>query len=120
MNGDVIKGAIFSEIRNFLAKAKMDYNTEFQVVFLTSVGKIVCDIGDQAGEGALIGLSDDPTTIDVDISAIFDDKCEFDTHLVNAKNVVVYKNNSNDVFMQADQMVLFTDQILGVSLEKKA
>jgi len=119
MGENLVKGAMFAEIREFLAKVKRDYNSEYQVVFLTSSGKIVCDLGIKESDDSAIGLSDDPTMIDVDISAIFKDTFEFDKHLVNAMNVVVYKNDSEEEFMRSDQMLLFTDHIMGVSLVRK-
>ena len=119
MSNDLAKGLVFTHIREFLDKLTMEYNTEFQVVFLTSIGKIVCDIEPPASRDALIGLTDDPTMFTVDISAIFDGKDISDSQFINAKNVIVYKNNSEEEFMRAEQMVLFPDQILGFSLIRK-
>ena len=119
MSNDLTKGAVFTHVREFLSKLTMEYNTEFQVVFLTAIGKIVCDVEPPASEDSLIGVTDDPTMFTVDVSAIFDGQNMFDTHLINATNVVVYKNSSEEVFMQADQIVLFADQILGFSLVRK-
>jgi len=118
MNVDQAKVTIFEELRTFLHSMRMEYNTEFRVVFLTAVGKIVCDLEEPAHESGMIGLSDDPEAITIDISAIFDNLGSFNTQLVNAKNVVVYKNNSEDVFMRAEQMAIFADQILGFTLTK--
>ena len=119
MSKDFEKGAVFTNIRKFLDKLTMEYNTEFQVVFLTAAGKIVCDIEPPASEDSIIGVTDDPTMFTVDVSAIFDGQGMFDTQLINAKNAVVYKNNSEEAFMREDQMVLFADQILGFALVRK-
>lgn len=119
MSDDVTKGAVFAQIRDCLEKLTMEYNTEFQVVFLTSAGKIICDLKPPASSDSFIGVTDDPTMFTVDVSAIFDGQNMFDTQLINAANVIVYKSNSEEVFMQEDQMVLFADQILGFSLVRK-
>ena len=119
MNNDFTKGAVFAQVRKFIDKFKMEYNTEFHFVFFTSFGKIVCDLEPPAKESSLIGLTDDTENFTVNISAIFDGKDVFDTLLLNAKNVVIYKNNSDDELMRAEQMILFADQILGFTLIKK-
>ena len=119
MSKELTKGTVFTDIREFLTKLKMEYNTEFQVVFLTAIGKIVCDLQAPSTEDSLIGVTDDPTMFTVDVSAIFDGKGMFDTYLINATNVIVYKNNTEEEYMHADQMVLFADQILGFSLVRK-
>ena len=120
MSDNASKCEVFKQLREFLDKLTMEYNTEFQILLLTSIGKIICDIMPPAGSDSLIGVTDDPTMFTVDVSAIFDGQNAFDTHLINATNVVVYKNSSEEVFMQADQIVLFADQILGFSLVRKS
>ena len=119
MSEDLKKGSIFTQVQECIANLKMEYNTEYNVVFLTSVGKVVCDIGAPGNANSLIGLSDDPSEISVDISSLFDGSHLFETDLVNAKNVTVYKNSTLEKFMQAEQMILFADQILGFTIEKK-
>ena len=119
MSSDVSKGAVFTQIREFISKLKMEYNTEFNVILFTSFGKIVCDIDLPAKQGSLIGFSDDTSKFSVDISAIFDGKDMFEAHMINAKNVVVYKHDSDEELMRAEQMIIFVDQILGFTLSKK-
>ena len=119
MNTGLIKGTLFTRLRGSLKKLKMEYNTEFQVVLYTSIGKIVCDIEPPAQAGSLIGVTDDPTMVTVDISAIFDKEDVIAAQLINAKSVIVYKNNSDEELMRADQMVLFADQIIGFTLIRK-
>jgi hypothetical protein len=119
MNSDLAKGTVFTRLREFLVKLKMEYNTEFQVAFYTSLGRIVCDIEPPAHASSIIGVTDDPTMFTVDISAFFDEKDVFGAQLINAKNVIVYKNNTDEELMRTEQMVLFADQILGFTLVKK-
>jgi len=119
MSDNLTKCAVFIQLREFLERLTMEYNTEFQVVFLTAAGKIVCDLKPPASSDSLIGVTDDPTLFTVDVSAIFDGQDRFDTQLINAVNVIVYKNNSEEVFIQEEQMVLFADQIIGFSLVRK-
>jgi hypothetical protein len=114
-----MKGEVFTHIREFLKKVTMEYNTEFHVVFLTAMGKIVCDLAPPVSKDSLIGVTDDPTMFTVDVSAVFDGQGIFDTQLINTRNVTIYKNNTEEVFMHIDQMVLFADQILGFGLVKK-
>jgi hypothetical protein len=119
MNSDFNKGEVVMHLRELLSKLTREYNTEFNVVFLTPVGKIVCDLAPPAEEDSLIGVHDDPTKVTVDISAVYDGKGICDTKMINAKNVIVYKNNSDEEFMRAEQMILFTDQIIGFSILRK-
>jgi len=119
MSKNTNKGEIFTHITKYLNSFTREYNSEFHVVLLTAVGKIVCDIAPPAGSDSLIGVTDDPTELTVDVSAIFADMDLFKTHLINIKNAVIYKNNSDEVFMREQQMVLFADQILGFALMRK-
>ena len=119
MNSELTQGKIFATVRECLDKFTREYNTDFQVVFLTPIGKIVCDIAPPASIDALIGVGDDPSDFCVDVSAIFDGLDMFDTQLINARNVIIYKDNAETEFMHLDQMVLFAHQILGFSLQKR-
>ncbi|MDR2888476.1 MAG: hypothetical protein LBV33_01380 [Lachnospiraceae bacterium] len=116
MSNDLTKGAVFSCIREFLEQFRREYNTEFHVVFYTSIGKIVCDLEPPASKRSLLGFADDPTTFTVDISAMFDGTGLFDSQLINIKNAIIYKNNSDEELMRTEQMVLFADHILGFNL----
>ena len=119
MNGNLSEGALFTHIREFIQQLKMEYNAEFQVAFYTPIGRIVCDLEPPADSGSLIAYTDDPTNFALDISAMFDGKGVFDTQLTYARNVVVYKNDSNEVLFHEEQMILFANQILGFTLIKK-
>ena len=119
MNQALTKGEIFKHTRDFMVTLKMEYNTEFYVVLYTSLGKIVCDIEPPAAQNSLIGFTDDPTMFTIDISAIFDGKGLFDAELINARNVTIYKNNTDEEVARLDQMIIFTDQILGFTFIKK-
>ena len=119
MNSNLSEGALFTNIRESIQKLKREFNTEFQVVFYTPIGRIICDLETPADENSLISYTDDPTKFTVNISAMFAGKGVFDTQLVYAKNVTVYRNNSNEILLQEDQMVLFANQILGFTLVKR-
>ena len=119
MSNNLSEGVLFTHIREFIQKLKMEFNTEFQVVFYTSIGRIICDLEPPASEGSLISFTDDPTKFAVDISAMFAGKDVFDTQLTYARNVTVYRNNSNEILIKEEQMVLFANQILGFTLVKK-
>ena len=119
MNGNLCEGAIFTHIREAIKKLKREFNTEFQVVFYTPIGRITCDLEPPADESSLISFTDDPTKFTINISAIFAEKGVFDTQLTYAKNVTVYRNNSNEILLQEEQMVLFADQIIGFALVRR-
>ena len=114
-----LKISIISQIRRFLEDSKREYNQEFRVEFLTSIGRIHCDVEPLAHTTELIGYLDDPENVVIDVSAIFGDNSEFDSQLINAKNVVLYKNNSDEILMTSKQIILFVDRILGFSIVKK-
>ena len=118
MSDDLTKSAVFAQVREFIKTLKMEYNTNYRVAFLTSIGKIVCDLEPFADRSALIGITDDPSVFTVDISALFS-KDNLGTHVINATDVVVYSNDSKEVIMRTDQMILFADQILGIAIVKK-
>jgi len=120
MSSNSPKASLFRQLKNALNSLKMEYNTEFQAVFFSHIGKIVCDIEPPASKDSLISFTDNPTMFIMDISALFDVDNAFDEHLINAKNVVIYKNNSNEELMRVDQMILFADQIIGFTLVKKS
>jgi len=113
------KTAIFTQIREFLERTKMMYNSQYHVVLHTSFGKFVCDLEPFAESSSAVGFTDDPTFFSVDASAIFDQYSEFGTGMLNTRNVIVY-NHKGEEHMRADQIILFTDQILGFSLMRKA
>ena len=119
MNGNLSEGVLFTHIREAIQRLKREFNTEFQVAFYTSIGRIICDLEPPADESSLISFTDDPTKFTVNISAMFAGKGVFDTQLTYPKNVTVYRNNSNEILLQEEQMVLFADQILGFTLVKK-
>ena len=119
MNVNLSEGALFTHIREFIKKLKMDFNAEFQVVFYTPIGRIVCDLEAPANESSLVSFTDDPTKFALDISAMFAGKGVFDTQLTYAKNVTVYRNNSDEIIFEEEQMVLFSNQILGFTLIRK-
>lgn len=116
MSNELSKEAVFSCIRQFLDKFRMEYNTEFHVVFYTSIGKIVCDLEMPATKSSLLGFADDPTNFTVDISAMFDGTDLFNSQLINIKNAIIYKNNSDEELMRTEQMILFADHIIGFNL----
>jgi len=119
MSNESTKSAVFTHIRESLENLKREYNAEFQIVIYTAFGRIVCDLKPPSTKNALLGFVDDPTTVVIDISAVFDETGMFDAQLLNAKNVVIYNNNSGEEPIRVEQMVLFTDQILGFSLERR-
>jgi hypothetical protein len=118
MSGDLSKGTVITQIRELVTKLKMENNTEFHVVLYTSMGQIVCDIEPPASENSLLGYTDDPTEFTVDISAFFDGKYEFESQLINAKNVTI-NSRSGEELSRMGQMILFTDQILGFTITRK-
>jgi|GEM_PF-2134698 len=124
MNNNLARGKLFWHIGEALRNIKMEYNADFQFVFYTSLGKIVCDVEPPANKSSLIGFTDDPSIFSMDISAIFDDmefdKNElFDCHLINAKNAVFYSNSTGEEIMRMNQIFLFSEQILGFTLLRK-
>ena len=119
MNDNFSEGALFTHIREFIQRLKMEFNAEFQVAFYTPIGKIVCDLEPPAPESSLISFTDDPANFTLDISAMFAGKDVLDTQLTYAKNVSVYKTNSNEILFQEEQMILFANQILGFTLLRK-
>ena len=116
--GSLQKAAIIANIRNTINTLKMEYNTDFKIALYTTMGKIVCDVEPPAKKSSFVNFDDDPAKLVVDISAIFDGTEAFETHLINARDVVVY-NNSNEEIMKIEQMILFADDILGFALVKK-
>ena len=118
MSDDLTKSAVFTQIREFIKKLTMEYNTDYRVAFLTPIGKIVCDLEPFAEKSSLIGITDDPTVFTVDISALFSND-NIGTHVINATNVVVYKNDSGKEIMRTNQMILFADQIIGITIVNK-
>ena len=116
MNGDCAKRAIFARVEDLLHRLKMEYNAEFQAVLFTALGKIVCDIEPFTKESSPIGVTDDPSLLTLDISAVFEEQDVFGARLINAKNVTVYNGDSDEVIARAEQMILFADHILGFTL----
>lgn len=112
-------GTVFVHIRDFLNKMKMEYNADFYVVLYTAIGKIVCDLEPPATKSSLLSFTDDPASFTIDISAVFDGTGLLDEQLINAKNVIVYKNDSDVELMRTDQMVVFSRHIVGFNLIKK-
>lgn len=119
MSSNLTKGMVFTHIHELLKKLRMEYNAEYRVIFYTSIGRIVCDLEPPAPKSSLIGYADDPTTFTVDISSLFEGTGLFEAHLINAKNVTVYKNNSDEELMRAEQMLLFADQILSFNVVRQ-
>ena len=113
------RGTVFTQMREVLNSLKMEYNTEFQVVLFTNIGKIVCDVAPPAKRDSLIAFTDNPAFFHIDISALFNETEAFDEQLINVKNAVIYKNTSNEESIRVDQMILFADQITGFTLERK-
>jgi hypothetical protein len=108
------KSKVFTDLRDFQIKMRMEYNAEYKVVLYTAIGRVVCDLEPLAPRDSLIGISDDPAAVSVDVSALFSGD-----NPVNAKNVIIYKHDSNEELTRADQIMLFADQILGFSLLKQ-
>jgi len=107
-------------MRSALRSLKMEYNAEFQVVFFSNIGKIVCDVEAPVKKDSLIAFTDNPTLFHIDISALFEETDAFDEQLINAKNAIIYKHNSDEELMRMDQLILFADQITGFTLVRKA
>ena len=119
MSKDLSRVAIFTHVRELVEKLKMENNMEYQVVLYTSFGRIECGIAPPASESELLGFTDDPTEFTVDVSAIFDGKVDvFESHLINAVNVIIY-NHFGEEISRVDQMMVFSDQILGFCIMKK-
>ena len=113
------KYAIKKNVETNLNKLKMEYNAEFQIILYTAMGRIVCDLEPPAEEGSLVSFTDDPTIFSIDISAMFDQKELFSANLVNAKNAVIYSNDTGLEIMRTEQILLFMDQIIGFSLIRR-
>ncbi len=110
---------VIVHIREFLKKMKMEYNADFYVVLYTAIGKIVCDLEPPATKSSLLSFTDDPASFSVDISAVFDETGLFDDQLINAKNVIVYNNDSDVELMRTEQMVIFARHVVGFNLIRK-
>ena len=119
MSSNLIKGEILAKVRKLTDKLQMEYNTKFNVVLYTSIGRIVCDIEPPAPQSELVRLGDEFTSFDVDISAIFDTTSVFNAQLINIRNVIVYKHDSEEELMRTEQMILFADHIIGFSIKKQ-
>jgi hypothetical protein len=113
------KGTVFIQVRELLERLKREYNAEYHVAIYTSFGRVLCDLELPSTKNSIVGFADDPKKFAIDISAIFEGVDVFDDELLNVKNVIIYKNNSAEELVRTEQMILFTDQILGFSLEKK-
>ena len=118
MHNSHAEKSTFTQIREFLSKAKMEYNAQFNVILYTSFGKLICDLEPFARSSSALGFTDDPTIFTLDASAIFDGTSETNMHLVNAKNVIAYDHSGKEL-MRTEQMIIFADQILGFSLINK-
>ena len=118
MNSDSTKGVVLAKIRQLINTLRKEYNAEYRTVLYTAAGRIVCDLDPPAPKSDLVGFVDDPTTFTLDISAEFDGMGLFDSQLVNVKNAVVLRNDSEEVLSRADQMVIFSDQIIGFRLKR--
>ena len=119
MEKNLTKGEIFAHIRRLLKEIVRDYNAEFRFVLFTPSGKIVCDIEPPANKNSFLSFTDDPGMFEMDISAIFDEKEVFDVQFINARNVIIYRDNSDEELFRVPQMALFADQIIGFTLIKK-
>ena len=119
MGSNKSEGLLFKHIREYIQKLKMEFNAEYQVVFYTSLGRMVCDLEEPAQENSLVSFTDDPTNFTIDISAMFAGKGILDTQWTYVKNIIVYKNDSDKVLFKEEQMILFDDQLLGFTLVKK-
>jgi hypothetical protein len=117
MESGAAKGAVIAQLRQLVNTLRKDYNKEYRVVLYTASGRIVCDLAPPSPRNDLVSYVDDPNTISLDVSADFDGTGLFDSQLVNVKNAVIYRSDSNDELARADQIILFADQIIGFGLK---
>jgi hypothetical protein len=118
MNAEPTRGAILAQIRQLVNTLRKDYNAKYGVILYTAAGRIVCDLAPPAPRSDLVGFVDDPTTIPLDISADFDGSGLFDSQLISVRDAVIYKSNSDEELMRVEQMILFTDQVIGFGLKR--
>jgi hypothetical protein len=118
MNAEPSRGVILAQLRQLVATLRKDYNADYGVILYTAVGRIVCDLAPPAPKSELVGFDDDPDTIPLDISAEFDGTGYFETQLINVKDAVIYRSDSNEELERVDQMIVFVDQIIGFGLKK--
>ncbi len=126
-----MKDIVFKHLIKLIEKLKMENNAYYRVMLYTSSGTVVGDLAPCSPENEMLKYTDDPDNFSLDISSLFSSmEKQFvqenpahqnysDAYMINVINATVYKNGTRDEIIKLDQLILFTDQIIGFSLVKK-
>ena len=123
-----LKGNVITEVMHLVDRLKKENNTYYRVLLFTSAGALLGDVEPCASEAALLKYTDEPTDFSLDMSSIFnilekrykdEDNDYAGPYMLNVKNAILYKSSDlREEVKRIEQMILFSDQIIGFSLIK--
>ena len=121
-----IKGNVLNEVMNLLDTLKRENNAQYKVMLITTAGTLVGDIEPCSPEAGLIKYTDDPALFSLDTSSIFNmlkkrypEEPYTDSYMLNVKNAILYGSSPREEIMKVEQIIIFSDQIVGFSLIKQ-
>lgn len=127
-NRDIsMKSIAFKRIIELIDQLKHENNAAYRLMVLTHSGMFIGDIEPLASEKDIIKYTDDPSMFELDTSAFFariDEECKkeygdyINNYSINLRDVTVYKLGSDTELMHIEQLILFTEQIIGMTLVK--
>ncbi|MDR3092177.1 MAG: hypothetical protein LBU36_08360 [Clostridiales bacterium] len=124
-----MKDIAFNQLIKLIEDIKREYNMAYQLMAFTHSGILVGDIQPLTSKDNFIKYSDNYSDIELDMSAFFaklDDDAKSDSnnytnnYSINMRSVKIYPVHGygGQPLIQLEQLVLFTDQIIGFTLVK--
>ncbi|GHU50313.1 hypothetical protein AGMMS49975_01100 [Clostridia bacterium] len=122
-----MKNIAFSHLIKLIETLKQDYNITYRLMLFTTNGILIGDLQELSDKSNMVKYTDDPSKITLDVSAVFaklEEECNveknyYNDYSINMVDVSVYSVGGTEPLTRLDQIVIFTDQIIGFTLVQK-